>query len=149
MAGASIKIDIDDRDVRDYLNRLAQSLANLRPVMADIGEEVMIQTKSRIESGGPAPDGFAWPPLSPEYARRKAQLGAGNMPILVLHGDLLRSIHYEATDLEVEIGTDRVYGAAHQFGRPDIHLPPRPYLGLSASDKAKVISILRRWLSRP
>lgn len=146
MAGARIQIDVYVIDVTAYLNRLAERLANLRPVLSDIGEQVMIQTKSRIESGGPAPDGSPWSPLSPRYAKRKAKMGAGGLPILVLHGDMLRSIHYEATDQQVEIGTDRRYGAAHQFGYEETNLPPRPYLGLSASDRDEVLSILLRWL---
>lgn len=81
MAGARIEIKVDDREVMDYLNRLTERIANLRPVLVDIGEQVMIQTKSRIESGGPAPDGEPWAPLSPRYARRKAKMGAGGLPI--------------------------------------------------------------------
>lgn len=40
-------------------------------------------------------------------------------------------------------GTPMVYGAAHQFGRPEINLPERPYLGLSEEDKQKLLEIIQ------
>lgn len=44
-------------------------------------------------------------------------------------GTLRRSIHIESTGPEsVAIGTNVVYAAAQEFGRPEINLPARPYL---------------------
>ncbi|HDO1383451.1 TPA: phage virion morphogenesis protein [Aeromonas veronii] len=40
-------------------------------------------------------------------------------------------------------GTPMVYGAAHQFGREETHLPERPYLGLSEEDKQSVLEIIK------
>ncbi|MCX7128284.1 phage virion morphogenesis protein [Aeromonas sp.] len=39
-------------------------------------------------------------------------------------------------------GTPLEYGAAHQFGREETHLPERPYLGLSEEDKQSVLEML-------
>jgi phage gpG-like protein len=39
------------------------------------------------------------------------------------------------------------YGAAHQFGREETHLPERPYLGLSEGDKQSVLETLEGYLS--
>lgn len=40
-------------------------------------------------------------------------------------------------------GTQQEYGAAHQFGREETHLPERPYLGLSEEDKQNVLEIVK------
>jgi phage gpG-like protein len=40
-------------------------------------------------------------------------------------------------------GTPLEYGAAHQFGREETHLPERPYLGLSEEDKQSVLEIIK------
>jgi phage gpG-like protein len=52
----------------------------------------------------------------------------------------------------VEIGTNRTFkrgfGAeVHQFGTRDGHIPARPFLGLSTSDRTSILSILSRALS--
>ncbi|PSJ88007.1 phage virion morphogenesis protein [Aeromonas veronii] len=44
-------------------------------------------------------------------------------------------------------GTPMVYGAAHQFGRPEINLPERRALGLSEGDKQSVLETLEGYLS--
>lgn len=44
-------------------------------------------------------------------------------------------------------GTPMVYGAAHQFGRPEINLPERRALGLSEGDKESVLETLEGYLS--
>ncbi|WP_421204978.1 phage virion morphogenesis protein [Aeromonas sp. 601027] len=43
-------------------------------------------------------------------------------------------------------GTPMVYGAAHQFGRPEINLPERRALGLSEGDKQSVLDMLSLYL---
>lgn len=44
-------------------------------------------------------------------------------------------------------GTPMVYGAAHQFGRPEINLPEGRALGLSEEDKQSVLETLEGYLS--
>ncbi|HHQ4672549.1 TPA: phage virion morphogenesis protein [Aeromonas veronii] len=44
-------------------------------------------------------------------------------------------------------GTPQEYGAAHQFGRPEINLPERRALGLSEGDKQSVLETLEGYLS--
>lgn len=44
-------------------------------------------------------------------------------------------------------GTPLEYGAAHQFGRPEINLPERRALGLSEGDKRSVLETLEGYLS--
>jgi phage gpG-like protein len=44
-------------------------------------------------------------------------------------------------------GTPQEYGAAHQFGRPEINLPERRAPGLSEGDKQSVLETLEGYLS--
>lgn len=43
-------------------------------------------------------------------------------------------------------GTPQGYGAAHQFGRPEINLPERRALGLSEGDIQSVLDMLSLYL---
>jgi phage gpG-like protein len=87
-------------------------------------------------------------------------------------GELSRSIRYQVTGggAGVEIGTNRMYAATHQFGatiRPKtkkalaipvgeddlrlvkkVTIPARPFLGLSAQDKTTVLDILRHFIEQ-
>ena len=58
-----IQIHIDDRQLQDALARLRQRLADLTPVMQDIGEELLDRAKQRFATStgpdgrGPVPPG--------------------------------------------------------------------------------------------
>lgn len=64
-----------------------------------------------------------------------------NAPYLT--GTLQKSIHIEATATGVTVGTDLVYAAAQEFGRPEINLPAHPYLrpAIDAAGPAAVLSM--------
>ncbi|GEM_PF-4785431 len=65
MAGAGINIHTEGATVIAALQNLTRRASNLSPLMRSIGEEVTIQTKSRIEEGGPIPWGNIPPPPCP------------------------------------------------------------------------------------
>lgn len=107
MTGVTLGIDIDDRAAQEAFARLIARGAHLRPVMQDIGPALVQSTQERFD-GGIGPDGAAWPPS------QRAQKTGGQT--LVLSGDLARSITFIAAEDSVEVGTNMVYGAIHQFG---------------------------------
>lgn len=138
MAGASLTIEVNDQELRAALHRLRDALGPaLGAAMAEIGEEMVLSTQQRFGTQA-GPDGVAWAPLSRRYATSSRKRKSPE--ILVLRGFLQSLIRYEATNDSVSWGTDRVYGATHQFGRPERNIPARPYLGLSSEDR----STLRR-----
>ncbi|MGH8271894.1 MAG: phage virion morphogenesis protein [Gammaproteobacteria bacterium] len=154
MAGARISIEVEETGVISALDELMRRATDPEPALRSIGEEVMIQTKNRIEEGGPAPSGIPWEPLRPVTVARKTK---NKDRVLVYLGHLLGDIHYQADAHSVQIGTGAKYGAAMQFGMvkgyagtnkrgspiPWGDIPPRPYLGLSDSDAEAVTAILR------
>jgi len=144
MAGASelINIDYDDAAVQQSLKKLLDKLGNLTPVFQDIGESLLISHRERFDRAI-SPDGIPWAELSPDYQKRKRR---NRDKILVLDG-WLRQLHYTANDTELDLGTDRLYGATHQFGDASRNIPARPFLGLDEAERATVLDILEEWLS--
>ena len=116
MAGVNIEIDVRGTDVtQKALNRIAQAGRNLRESLGDIGERLLNSHPKRWALE-PSPDGIPWEPLSEQYAERKRQErpAAG----VLVFDDLLKGLlRYQVRNNALKLGTDRPYGATHQFGR--------------------------------
>lgn len=146
MAGASqsINLEIENAaEVKAAFQELQARLADLTPVFRDIGDAMLNSTRARFGSHT-APDGSSWAELNKDYKARKPK---NKDKILTLYGDLAALLDYQPAPREVRIGTPLIYGAAHQFGRPEINLPARPFLGLSAADEQELLDILNEYLT--
>jgi phage gpG-like protein len=92
--------------------RLAQisgRMGDLSPIMKAIGDRGTLQTKRRFLAGGPAPDGTRWATPRTPNPKRKGTL--------LVSGQLMGNIHPEVLSPNaVAIGTNKEYGAIHQFG---------------------------------
>ncbi|MGB4948788.1 MAG: phage virion morphogenesis protein [Candidatus Competibacter denitrificans] len=140
MAGAFIIIDYNDAEIQEALQSLQAKLGDLTPVFRDLGESLLISHRERFNRGI-GPDGAPWPALSPHTHKKKNQ-----DKLLVLDG-WLRQLNYQASGTELRLGTDRLYGATHQFGDPDRHIPARPFLGLDEGERAAILETLADWLA--
>ncbi len=140
MAGASIQLDaeIDDHQAREALRRLAVAAADMRPALSDFGEAWLTHTQERFDSQAD-PEGHPWPALSPTYQRRKRK---NRHRVLIAEGYLRDLLHYQAGPAHLALGTALIYGATHQFGAPERGIPARPFLGLSAGDRATLVGLL-------
>ena len=143
MAGVHLKVSFNDRLIVDHLQRLIDKGENPRPVFLEIGEYLLESTEQRF-SDQVDPDGNPWAALNPKYRQRKKK---HQDLILVLDQHLSGTLRYRAGSKHLAFGTDRIYGAAHQFGYPEGNLPARPWLGLSAADEVEILDILRSYLS--
>jgi phage virion morphogenesis protein len=159
MAGARITLTLDDAALVRQLGDLIGALTNPEPALRSIGEELQRATQERFDPGQKrAPDGTPWARNSPVTIARK-----GRDNPLYERGNLQNTIRYQVLGTRgVEVGTNLVYGAAHQFGMvkgyagrtrrgapiPWGNIPARPYLGLSADDETEVVRILRDYLER-
>ncbi|WP_160286837.1 phage virion morphogenesis protein [Pseudomonas knackmussii] len=110
MAGAMLEVTVSDSKVGQVLAELEQRLGSLRTPLADIAEYLHQSTDDRFRRQV-APDGSPWAPLAPSTLARKR----GNR-ILRESGDLQDTLRYQVSDNELAFGTDRPYGAIHQFG---------------------------------
>ena len=70
MAGVTIRVELDDREVRRVLDRLAKAGADLTPAMREIGETLLNSARERF-SAQTSPDGTPWAPLSEHTRKRK------------------------------------------------------------------------------
>ncbi len=156
MAGAVITID--DVAVINALAHVIAMAGDTRAVTANIGEHIRATTIDRIKKQQ-SPDGKAFVPLHPLYAQTKKGPGI----LRGQSGDLAQIVYQLASDSEVEIGSNAIYAAIHQFGgtiKPksaaalafsmggktfklkSVKIPARPYLGLSAADEAEILAIM-------
>ena len=152
MAGALIRVEIDDAELKAKLARLQSRLGNVSPVLRTIGESLLNSTKDRFKSQT-SPDGAKWKAHAPATVRARLK-GQGNAPltILRLRGRLVGSINYQVAGNQLKVGTNIVYGAIHQFGGKagrgrKVTIPARPYLGISPADREDILATLDEWLA--
>lgn len=107
MAGARIRIELDDTEARLGLERLVARMRDPRPVLDEIGSYLVTSTIRRFEREV-GPDGIRWP------KSRRAEREGGQT--LTDTGRLRASITHRLTPDAVEVGTNVVYAAIHQFG---------------------------------
>ena len=154
---AGVTFDISLEGLEAALNRVQAPLENLRPLLTAVGGHFESEATERFRTNV-APDGSKWE----QSERAKAEGGK----TLLDHGHLRDSIHTVVGVDTVEIGTNLVYAAIHQFGgttkahvikaraggvlawgggkfaksvnHPGSVIPARPYLGIAAGDETEV-----------
>ncbi|MDO9069330.1 MAG: phage virion morphogenesis protein [Deltaproteobacteria bacterium] len=173
------RIIINDRQVQAMLARYMARTGDCTPAMREIG---VFYERSVLENfqAQASPDGTPWAKLSLTTMMmglgQKGRIGKkGGLTvkgkkyiqgkrILYESGDLMASIHHQATKNSVTIGSNGSipYAAAHQFGVPKgykgmrVNIPSRPYLALNKGtgmelaekDRAMILEILKGHLAK-
>lgn len=116
----------------------ARSLADRRGLLRSVGETLVSSTVKRFRDGE-SPEGDPWDPS----ARTQQEGGV----TLVDTARLRNSIGYATTTDAVLVGTSVEYAAIHQKGGQTgrnhaVTMPARPFIGISAEDKAEVGDLL-------
>jgi phage virion morphogenesis protein len=158
MAGASIDIPGHDATLQ-ALSAMAVRASNQQPMWDQIGMSLVVSTQHRFEVGK-SPEGSPWPPS----IRVRHEGGR----TLVLSGRLMQSITYVASAHGVEVGTNAIYAAIHQFGgtivpvsKPaltfkvlgkfvrvqKVTIPARPFLGLDRDDESEILAIAADYIA--
>lgn len=111
MPGVSLTYDLSG------LSRLTGRLERLtrlqrRSLLEVVGATVESQTHRRLRDEKEAPDGTPWADWSERYAATRH----GGHSLLMGEGNLDDSIQFDVADNAVEIGSNLVYAAVHQFG---------------------------------
>lgn len=165
-------LQFDSAYVLSYLQQLLDQVGpqGMAPALAEIGETLTENAKQRF-STSTGPDGQRWKSnaeatfisyiesrkgFSPKTGKiiAKGSALAMNKHPLVESGLLRDTLHWQplGEGMGLEIGTNRFAGewdggaAVHQFGSLDGHIPARPFLGFSTTDKQDVLDILIRHL---
>lgn len=151
-----ITIEVDSQSVLDVLNRLQRLAARPKPVLLEIGEDLLESTKARF-AAQTAPDGNQWAPNSPVTVKRKGR----DQPLIGETRTLMSQINYQLLDdVTLEVGSPTVYAAVQQFGAeqgafgrtsrnapiPWGNIPARPFLGVSESDEETILDAFSRYL---
>lgn len=166
-------IELDDDEVSAALDKLGRQLADMTPVMQDIGELLVASNQDRVQKGL-QPDGQPFAPRSQttldRYAAKELSFGA----VLNQSGDMRLGVHYQAGADQLEIGSNAIQAAVMQFGAeqgafgahmgrtkpsekrkksqsyfvtlPWGDIPARPWLGVSEDDRSNILAELQDWL---
>jgi len=158
-----IRLEVNDAGILAALDRLARAVTDMRPVMQDIGEEMVVSTRDRFVAGA-APDGSPWAPKSPTtiaaYERRKDPVDL--RPLFGPTRRLSSEIASYASETSVEWGSNLIYSAVMQLGAakgafgstsrggpiPWGPIPARPFLGVSDDDRNTILEALDDWLTQ-
>jgi len=106
-----IRIEIDDREVRQALENLRRRASNMTPAMHTIGQALMEGSRERILKGRDW-TGRPFAPNSPATLARKK----GNKPLINEKSFVTSRLHYEASADSVTVGSSAVQAAVLQFG---------------------------------
>ena len=160
------RIQIEDQQVRNALQRLITADTDLSPVTSVIATHLESITKDAFEKEQDPATGKPWAPLSAVTLRRRTKsdhVSAGGASKLQVSNNLLGSIlaDYDATTASIgtnlKYATTQHYGARQgQFGRgnyktkqgsfpiPWGNIPPRPFFGLNSQHHNEITDLIRR-----
>lgn len=147
----SVSLQVDLSGVERLAKRL-ERLRHLdtRGLMDEVGAAVESQTRRRISDEKESPEGGPWQVWSERYQRTRK----GDKSLLMDSGDLHDLLtHNPLGGDAVEVGSDRIYAAIHQFGgqagrRGSATIPARPYLGLSEGNLDDLARLVDDWADR-
>jgi phage gpG-like protein len=108
-------------------------MANMQPVMAQIGDEQASRIMLRIVQTKQDPDGNAWDAWKPSTQAHREAKGNAGQGLLWDEGTLLHSVTMAANPFGVTIGESTSYAGYLQDGTPN--MAARPSVGWGAEDK--------------
>ncbi|HPL75678.1 MAG TPA: phage virion morphogenesis protein [Candidatus Sumerlaeota bacterium] len=153
------KLRLEAQEMEREAKRLLIASRRWKTVLAAFGSFMVAETAQNFKDQGrpekwqdvkEATKVARWMRGNSSRKRKRTLAGAGAakfigmFKILMDSGRLANSITFEANDKQVEIGTNLVYAATHQFGRGAI--PARPYLGFQESDVERFLDLINEWL---
>jgi phage virion morphogenesis protein len=150
------KIEVKDKVVRDYLDRLMQLLQNPTPLMADIAQQLEYAAESQF-SEEKGPDGQAWPDLADSTKARREKRGYTPIKMLQASGILAESVSTAYGSDYAQIGSNMEYARIHFFGGQagrglKVTIPARPYLPVTAdgnlaeTTRDDIVDIMKNYL---
>lgn len=160
-----LAVTVEDRELEASLAGRIARLTRPRPLLLALGEYLAESTRRRFRTAQ-APDGSRWAPNTRTtierylaarggYSKKTGRItdkGSGlamsKQPLTGATRQLGSQILYQADDEELLVGSNRIQAAVQQFGAakgslgggaPWGDIPARPYLGLSAQDRAYIL----------
>lgn len=173
-----ISIEFQDRQVTALFASLGLFTNDPRRALDDIGMELAQSTKLRLDAGvtpdGQTFKALAWATLVKRAARSRSlrrggplvkrsggiraafqrQIAGNAKPLMDTRTHLYQSITYRIEGRNVLIvGVAPPWAAIHQFGGQagrghKVNIPARPFLGISAEDRAAIVNVLGAAINR-
>lgn len=142
MAGASLALSVEDHHVQELLAEVIDRLGHAQPVMEVAGEIVVASIHRTFLAGG-KPN--TWQALSPVTLAKKDGQGSTLIGKGGMASGLMGSIHYEAEDDNVYVGTNKIYAASMHFGREGggwggSDIPAREFLVVQEEDWDEIMA---------
>ncbi len=144
-----ISIEVQNRDVLDYLDRLSHRMGDMKPVMDAIGQRLEEHISMRFENEAD-PNGLPWASWKPSTLNTYPD--DGNRRILDRYGDMLKGLGHQAGHDYALVGFDKSYAAYHEYGTK--HMPRRGLLFsdpgsrlLSDDDEAAILELVSSFLA--
>ncbi len=150
-----IHIEIDDSDFREAIRHLRGGVED-KKLWAAMGEKLLRSHRKRFKDEV-APDGTPWQKRSPasEQIRKKGKPKPKHHSILKHQGRLSQTLRYQASHSGLLLGSDLPYAAIHQFGgktrmfgKHEVKIPARPYLGVAKADREMARKLIVHYLAR-
>lgn len=136
----SIKVRINDKQVKGLFNLLEKNAERLKPALIKIGAMLEDASEEAFDREGPG-----WKRLKPATKKARARKGKTGK-ILQVSGRLASSVSSQVRGNSVFIGSNLKYASVHQEGSSKKNIPSRPYLVIGKPEIAKSIKILEKHL---
>jgi phage virion morphogenesis protein len=155
MSGLNLELDFRGLGFTRELMRLQKKGKKLQTVLDTIGQYLVSDTQSKFIDNKIKPEtkksGYknVVEIVNGKKVRKKIEIKGQT---LLERGHLMQSItHHVSSDNALEVGSNVVYAAIHQFGGDtgryhSAHIPPRPYLEFSEKNRAQIKKILINYL---
>nr|EKU8630818.1 phage virion morphogenesis protein [Raoultella ornithinolytica] len=109
---AGVTMTFNAQDALSKLWDAREELMRPEPLLRSMGERLLEFHKLRFQEQK-SPEGIEWDALKPRYQRQKRR---NKDKVLTRDGNLRNTLRWQVNADELLFGTDRVYGAIHQFG---------------------------------
>ncbi len=150
MAGTQITITEQGFDgALAAFQQLIDRGQDLQPALNAIAEYLRGSTQDRI-TAGESPDGTPFAALSDFTLGAKSR----NQDKILIERGYLYNLVYQVSSEQMQLGSNMVYAAMHQFGGttapnsmiPNKDIPAREFLGVSQDDEIEIIATVGDYL---
>jgi len=147
-----MKIEVDAKNALKGLNEINAKAKDLEPLMKKLAGFLGDVTEDAFQGEYDPNNGQGWAGLLPATIKARQRKGHWPGKILQDDGDLASSIVTDFGSDFAQIGTNKVYAAAHQFGIDEFsdrsgELEARPFIGFSDQDAIEMEDMIAEFLS--
>ena len=155
------KVTVNAEPVNARLKKIAAAGKNLAAPLNAIGEIVMSSVEENFAQEGRFASAGSWRGGNTRWAdlaesTKAARAKKGKWPgkkLQMSAGGLAASISKTVTGKDVTVGTNKVYGAIHQFGGMagrgrSVAIPARPFLVVQDEDVEDMVDVLDKYISK-